>query len=326
MKTRLFISVFVILLLCGCNKKYQIGILFPEQNHERWQTDKEMLIRNISEKGGEPVFYESNNDAHLQYQQAEKLINNGINALILVPVDLYQAAEIVKLAHENNVKVISYDRLIKNADIDFYISFDNVEVGRLQAEYLTKVCPNGNYAIIGGATSDNNSFLLRIGQMNVLQPLVVKGDINIVYDKFVDMWSEDEAYKLMTECLQKFDVNAVVAANDRLASGVIRALDDFGYHSNVFISGQDATVQACKNIIKGRQSMTVYKPIEAIADKASDIALKFARGGVVEDAQITVYNGKKLISTILLAPIVVNKETMDLTVIADGYVNLNDLK
>ena len=121
-------------------------------------------------------------------------------------------AEIVKEAHAKDVKVISYDRLIKNCKLDFYISTDNVEIGALQANYLTKIKPTGNYALIGGALSDNNSQLLYLGQRNVLQPLVEKGDIKIVYNEFTEAWEEDEGYEHAMKMLTgNGDIDAIIA-------------------------------------------------------------------------------------------------------------------
>jgi D-xylose transport system substrate-binding protein len=131
-----------------------------------------------------------------------------------------------------------------------------VEVGRPQAEYLTNICPQGNFAIIGGATTDNNSVLLKIGQMNVLQPFVERGDINIIYDQFVDSWTQEEGYNHMMKCLNNGNVkvDAVITANDDLATGVIKALEEINTDKTVYLAGQDADLAACKRIVSGTRS------------------------------------------------------------------------
>jgi D-xylose transport system substrate-binding protein len=321
----LLFGFLIVLVFSSCFKETTVGILFDSRENERWFKDEQLILEKFNEKEINALFRLANGDAQLQFQQAKELIDSGAQILIIAAVDLLEAAKIVELAHRNGIKVISYDRLIKDSSPDLYISFDNVEVGRLQAEYLTKICPTGNYAIIGGATSDNNSYLLRIGQMNVLQPLIEKGDINLVYDQFVDYWSEDSGYEHMKRILSKAEVDAVVAANDQLATGAVRAIFETDSNLHVYISGQDASLEACRNILQGEQTMTVYKPIEAITEKTVDITLRMLNDQPIPENTTVIHNGFKLIPSILLSPSIVNKETMNLTVIADGYIDAQDL-
>ncbi len=294
---------------------------------ERWSKDKDLFIKRANEKDAQVLVEVANSDPEKQFNLARKLLDEGIDILVLVPVDLNDAARIVQMAHQYEVKVLSYDRLVKNCNLDFYISFDNVEVGAIQAEYLAKICPKGNYALIGGATTDNNSILLKIGQMNVLQPYVERGDISIVYDKFVDKWHQDEGYRHMINCLNKSNnkIDAVIAANDALATGAARALEERDMKGKVYMAGQDADLVACQRIVAGTQTITVYKPIEAIASKAADIAIMMANKEDFETTQLTVNNGKKMVPALLLPPMLVNKETIRLTVIADGYLKENKI-
>jgi D-xylose ABC transporter substrate-binding protein len=321
-----FILVFLTIFFAGCGKKTTIGLLMDNFEVERWQRDKDLFVARINEMGGEVITEVASGDASLQYEQAVKLLKKGIDALVIVPVDLNEAAKIVALAHKYDVRVLSYDRLILKCNLDLYISFDNVEVGSLQADYLTKVCPNGNYALIGGAVTDNNSFLLKIGQMNILQPLVEGGRIKIIYDQYVDRWTEEEGYRLMKECLDKNPVpDAIIAANDNLVTGIIRAMNDKGLKPDVCIAGQDAELLACQRIVGGTQTMTVYKPIEAIATKAADFAMQMADGRTFENLNLSVNNGKRMVPAVLLPAMVVNRETIKLTVVADGYLKENKI-
>jgi len=322
----LFTAILAAVLFTGCEKKVTIGLLMDNYETERWQRDKDLFIAHVNEMGGEVLTEVAKGDAALQYDQAKKLLDEGIDALVIVAVDQNDAARIVKLAHNYDVKVLSYDRLIKNCNLDLYISFDNVEVGTLQAEYITKVCPQGNYALIGGAVIDNNSFLLKIGQMNVLQPFVERGDIRIVYDQFASRWSEDEGYRLMKECLEKNQhIDAVIAGNDNLVGGVLRAIQEKKISHNIYIAGQDAELLACQRIVGGTQTMTVYKPIEAIASKAADFAMQLASGEEIKSLNLSVNNGKRMVPAVLLPAMIVNKETIKLTVVADGYLKENKI-
>ena len=308
------------LLLSNCTHRTKIGFLMDVSESGRWIKDKELFIKHVEALGGEVVFGASEGDTEKQYELAKQILAKNVKVLVLIPSDLKAAAEIVRLAHQREVPVVSYDRLVKNCLLDFYISFDNVQVGELQAKYLSTVCPKGKYAILGGAVTDNNSFLLRLGQFNVIQPLIERGDIDIVYDQYVDYWSTEEGYRLMKECLQKNrKIDAVLAANDQLAEGALKAIQEANIEPVPYISGQDAEDAACRRIIAGTQAMTVYKPIEAIAFKTAEIVMQMIQEEHIPKTYLSVNNGKRQVPAILLPPMEVNKETIGLTVVADGY-------
>jgi D-xylose transport system substrate-binding protein len=315
------------LLLCSCSQKTKIGFLMDVSDTGRWLKDKELFIKSVEDLGGEVVFRASEGDPEKQYELAGEILNEGVKALVVIPSDLNAAANIVKLAHQREVPVISYDRIIKNCMLDFYISFDNVQVGELQAKYVSTMCPKGKYAVIGGAVTDNNSFLLRLGQLNIIQPLIERGDIEVVYDQYVDYWAPEEGYRLMKECLAKNrNIDVVLAANDQLAEGALKALEEAGIEKLPFISGQDAEVEACRRVIAGKQAMTVYKPIEGIAQKTADIVMQMVEEQRIPRTYMSVNNGKKQVPAILLPAMEVNKETIDLTVVADGYMEQQHLQ
>ncbi len=323
----LVFSILSLLIVQCSNDQPRIGFLMDNLIQDRWEKDKALFEEKVKELGGEVVVEIAEGEAVKQLVQAEKLIAEDVDVLVVVPVDLNAAAKIVELAHNNNVQVISYDRLIKNCELDFYVSFDNVEVGSLQADYLTKICPTGNYALIEGPVSDNNSFLLKLGQMNVLQPLIEKGDIKIIYDQFVEEWHEDDGYNYMSDCIKKSGdkIDAVIAANDALASGAVKAIKENGLEGKIFVTGMDAEVDACQRILNGDQVMTVYKPIEAIASVAANIAVQMAEQGSINTYSMTVNNGKKLVPSVLLPAMVVNRENIKMTVVADGYLEENNI-
>ncbi len=319
-----------LLLLSNCSRKAKVGFLMDVSDTGRWLKDKELFTKDVEEMGGDVIFRASEGDAEKQYALAKEILANDVRVLVIIPTDMNAAASIVKLAHQRDVPVVSYDRIIKNCMLDFYISFDNVQVGELQAKYLTTVCPKGKYAILGGAVTDNNSFLLRLGQLNVIQPLTERGDIDVVYDQYVDFWSPEEGYRLMKECLQKHPkIDAVLAANDQLAEGALKAIKEAGLKPIPYISGQDADDAACRRIIAGTQAMTVYKPIEAIALKTAEIVMQMIHEERIPKTYLSVNNGKRQVPAILLPAMEVNKKTIDLTVVADGYFqeyNMNNIQ
>ncbi len=317
-----------ILATSGCSKKeeYKIGFSLGPV-HDRWQRDLEYFTSKVEAMGGEVIVREAEGDNMTQYEQAEELINSGIQVLVIVPEGSKQAAKVVEKAHQKGVKVIAYDRIIKNCDLDYYISFDNVKVGEMQAEFLSRSCPKGKYAILGGSPDDNNSFLLNLGQRNVLQPLIDKGDVKVVLEEYVDKWDEDEAFKIMDKFLHDGNhVDAVIASNDPLANGVFRALEKHNLAGKVYLSGQDAEVTACKRIARGQQTMTVYKIIESLATTAAISAMKMAKGSELLNTQLTINNGKKMVPAILLPSMyVVHRENIRMTVVADGYIDEREI-
>ncbi len=300
--------------------KIKIGLLLDSLVEERWQRDRDLFVERVKELGGEAIVKAANRDAALQEQQARELLDQGVKALVIVAADTEKAAAIVAAAREKKVPVISYDRLIRDADVDLYVSFDNVKVGRMQAEYLLNQAPKGNYLLIGGSPTDNNAQLLRQGHMEMLKPAIAAGSVKIVGDGWAENWSEENAKALTEEALKKTHNNlaAVVASNDRTALGAIDALTEHKLGGKVFVSGQDAELGAMKRIVAGTQSMTVYKPLRPLARMAAGAAMNMAQGQT-EEGVVTLNNGKKEVPARLLEPISVDKETMDRTVIADGY-------
>lgn len=327
MKNRCKLIILVILssiLLSGCSTKQKtnikVGFLIHALDKERWENDRDFFVNKVQELGGSVDVRIADNDANKQMEQAKELLKNGIEVLVIVPVDQFAAAEIVNEAHAKNVKVISYDRLIKNCDLDFYVSTDNVEIGKLQADYLTTIKPTGKFALIGGALSDNNSQFLYLGQMNVLQPLVERGDIKIVYNEFTNDWEESEGYNQAIDLLKKEpNVDAILAGNDEIAFGAIRALREAGKEGEVLIAGMDADLRNLQEIVAGHQTCTIYKPYEKLATTAAEIAISFGKEEDVEKTFQTVSNGKRLVPVVFHEGMVVNKDNLKLTVISEGY-------
>jgi len=323
----IFILIPLALLLQGCQKgTVKIGFLLDDFSSERWYRDRDLFIKNADEMGAKIMVDSAMGDIKKQFDQAKAMLDKGVDVLVIVPANSEAAAAIVKLAHRYDVPVISYDRLIQNCDLDYYVSFENTNVGELMSDYLSKRCPVGNYAVICGPASDNNSQLLKLGQMQVIQPYIEKGDIKVVYDDCVDEWSTEEGYRLMVNCLNTgTKVDAVLCGNDALAEGVIQALKEKGLAGQVLVSGQDAETVAIQNIMAGYQTMTVYKPIEIIAYTAANVAVKVGRGEPITEAIHTTYNGQKMVQSILLDAMVVNRDNINMTVMADGYLKKYNL-
>jgi D-xylose transport system substrate-binding protein len=303
----------------GADKKVKIGFSLDTLKEERWQHDRDLFVKKAKELGAEVLVQAANGNDNLQLSQAENLLTQGVDILVVVPHNGVTAASIVRSAHKMGKKVISYDRLIQDADVDLYLSFDNVEIGRMQSNYLLERT-KGNYVLIGGAPTDNNAKLYRQGQMEALKPYVDKGQVKIVADPWAKEWLASDALMQTENALTKTknDIQAIVASNDGLAGGVISALKQQGLDGKVVVSGMDAELAACQRVVEGSQAMTVYKPVKQLSALAAQAAVDLALGRPVQSTS-TVNNGKKDVPALLLKPIAVDKTNMDSTVIADGF-------
>jgi D-xylose transport system substrate-binding protein len=304
-------------------KKIRIGLSLDTLKEERWQKDRDIFIAEAKKRGAEVMVQAANGDDALQVSQSENLLSQGIDVLVIVPHNAEACATIVNSAKKSKVPTIAYDRLIKNCNLDLYISFDNEKVGYLQASYITKLVPTGTYAYIGGAPSDNNAYMLKAGAMKVLNPLVKAGKIKLAYDQFTNDWKPEIAQSNMENCLTKLNnkIDAVVAANDGTAGGIIQALTEQKLAGKVPVSGQDADLAACQRIAEGTQTMTVYKPIRKIAKAAAAAAVRLAKKRRVKTSK-KVNNGKINVPFLALNPIAVDKKNIYNVIVKGGFHKL----
>jgi D-xylose transport system substrate-binding protein len=308
------------------NGPLRIGLSLDSLLLERWQRDRDYFVERAKELGAEVLVQSADGSDALQVRQAENLLTQGVDVLVVVPHNGEVAASIVNSAKRQHIPVLAYDRLIRSSDVDFYLSFDNVKVGQLQAQYLLDRAPKGNYILIGGSPTDNNAQLLREGQMKVLKPAIDRGDIKIVADQWAKDWLPSEALRHAENALtqSRNNVVAVVASNDGTAGGAVQALEEQKLAGRVLVSGQDADLAACQRIIAGTQSMTVYKPIRPLATRAAEIAVALARRQAVE-SNAKLNNGSKDVPSYLMTPIAVDKSNLASTVITDGFAKMEDV-
>jgi D-xylose transport system substrate-binding protein len=309
----------------GPNETVRIGFSMDTLKEERWQRDKELVEKRCKEVGADCEVQVANGDDSLQTKQCDNLLTKGVDVLIVAPHNGQIAASIVEAAHRQGVPVISYDRLIRNSDVDLYVSHQVIKMGQMQAQYALDHEPKGNYVLIGGSQTDNNALLLMEGQMQVLQPAIDRGDIKIVVKQFAREWLASEALRITEDALTKNnnDIQAIVASNDGTAGGAVSALPP-DLVGKVLVTGQDAALDAVQRIVEGKQTMTIYKPIVPLANSAVDSAVKLARGEKL-DAKDKVNNGKIDVPAILQEPIVLDKNNVMQTVIKDGYHKLEDV-
>ncbi|MEQ8199634.1 MAG: substrate-binding domain-containing protein, partial [Clostridiaceae bacterium] len=303
-------------------KKLVVGISLPTQRESRWIRDKETMENYAKEKGIDVKIQNADTDEVKQASQVDSLISQGIDVLILAPVNSETASSMVEKAHNAGIKVIDYDRYIKSGDADLFVSFNNTVVGELQGRYLTRHVPRGNYIIMSGDPKDRNSKLYKDGAMEFIQPLADKGDIKIVTDKAVENWDPKNAYKIVQDSLiaNNNKIDAILAPNDAVAGAAIDALKTQGLAGKVIVTGQDADLAAVRRIIRGTQAMTVFKDTRQLSKLAIDSAIRLANEKPIEINGLTVN-----MSSILLTPIAVDKFNLYEVLAGSGYYTPSEL-
>jgi D-xylose transport system substrate-binding protein len=309
----------------------KIAILLPETKTARYEAQDLPLFKAKLQSLGfdlnNLIYSNANQDAAAQQQQAEAALTNGAKVLVLDPVDSVAAATIVDAAKAANVPVISYDRLITGtANLNYYISFDNVQVGKLQAESLMTALANvsnPSIVMINGSPTDNNATLFKQGAHSVFDPLVAAGKLTIAKEYDTPDWSPDQAQTEMTQALTALNnkVDGVYAANDGTAGGAIAAMKAAGLSPLPPITGQDAELAAIQRILVGEQYMTVYKAIKPEAEAAATLAYDLLTGMAVPSGLVTgtTNNGSVDVPSIILTPVAVTKDKIESTVVADGF-------
>jgi D-xylose transport system substrate-binding protein len=307
-----------------------IGLSLDTLKEERWQHDRDTFTAAAEKLGAKVIVQSANSDDTRQVRDVESLISRGVDVLVIVPHNGSAMTRAVKSANQAKIPVISYDRLILNADVDYYLSFDNVKVGEAQATYLVEHLPKDRPARIVriyGAPTDNNAKLFKQGQDNVLEPHIKAGKVVVVHEDWALDWKPEVAKRIMNAAVTKAgrEIDGVLASNDGTAGGAIQSLVEEGLAGKVVVTGQDADLAACQRIQRGTQAMTVYKPLKNLATNAARIAVAVAKGENPE-ATSSVDNGSKKVPSIFEKIVAVDKVNLASTVIADGFHTAESLK
>lgn len=333
---RVFTVVLLsLLLLFSCKAKkpqadqpIRIGFSAASETFllERWDRDIKIFMNTARELGADVIFAKSPGNALDQIPQIQYLLDQEIDVLVVIPQDKALLAGVIQKTIDRGIPVLAYDRPIMDVPITGYVSFDNIEVGRLLASSLVSRVPKGNYLIVNGSIHDNNSYQVNQGVHEVLDPLVFKGDIRIGQEIWLEQWSYDEALIEIGRYLDtNEDIQAVSAANDLIAQAAIRLLLERQLAGKVQVVGQDADLVSCQSIVEGKQLMTVYKPIQNLAVRAAELAVAMAERDMPEPDRFINNNSTKEIPYFVEKPVPVFREDMDATVIADGFHSREDV-
>ncbi|MEZ0536730.1 sugar ABC transporter substrate-binding protein [Caldicellulosiruptoraceae bacterium PP1] len=301
------------------DNKVIIGFAMGTLKEERWFKDRDFLAAKAKEKGYEIEWVNANENDFEQVNQVKYLLTKNIDILVIVPNSYDKCKAAVELAKKKGISVISYDRLIRDADIDAYISFNNYSVGEQMAKALLSQKPNGNYVFLLGNAKDYNVYMIKQGYEKILKNYFNNNSIRKLYENYSPNWKKEYAYEYVNNLLdQGKHIDAILAANDSLAEGAIMALSEKRLAGIVPVVGQDADISACQRIVKGTQLMTVYKPIDKLAELTIDIIDKLLKNKPLKTS-IYLNNGYKKVPTFFIEPISVYSYNIDDTVIKDNF-------
>jgi len=301
-----------------------VGVSWSNFQEERWKTDEAAIMGALEEAGAAYISADAQSSASKQLTDVESLISQGADALIILAQDSAAIGPAVQSAVNEGIPVIGYDRLIENPDA-FYITFDNFEVGRLQALAVHNQQPTGNYVFIKGSAADPNADFLFSGQMDVLQEHIEAGDIQNVGEAYTDGWIPENAQRNMEQFLtaNDNDIDAVVASNDGTAGGAIAALSAQGMAGSVPVSGQDADHAALNRIALGTQTVSVWKDSRDLGSIAAQVAVQLAQGTAMEDISgVESWSGGPQgveMNAMFLDPVPITRDNLDVVIDA-GWV------
>lgn len=302
-----------------------VGVSWSNFQEERWKTDEAAIKKALEAKGAKYISADAQSSAAKQLTDVESLISQGANALIILAQDSDAIAPAIEKAAAEGIPVVGYDRLIENPSA-FYITFDNKEVGRMQAREVMKAKPEGNYVFIKGSSSDPNADFLFSGQMEVLKPAIDAGKIKDVGQAYTDGWLPENAQRNMEQFLTANNnkVDAVVASNDGTAGGAIAALDAQGLAGSVPVSGQDADKAALNRVALGTQTVSVWKDSRELGKRAAEIALDLAGGKDLNkiDGVQAFKGGPKGVEmqSVFLTPLPITKDNLNVVIDA-GWIS-----
>lgn len=298
------------------HSKPVIGLAMDTLVLDRWIRDRDVFVSTANELGAEVIVQNATSDTKEQQSQIRYLIDRKVDVLVIISIDGDQLVDEVELAHSKGISVIAYDRLINQANVDLYVSFDNVEVGRLMARKMFEAVPAGRFALMKGSREDNNVSLLVSGIMDVQQTYP---DTEIILDEYAENWSADDAYIKARQWLDDgHQIDGIFCCNDALAGAALRALAMHKLAGSMPVTGQDADLDACQRIVEGSQLMTVYKPIESLAQIAAKAAVDLAQGKETP-ANDTINDGKHDVPYYRIMPVMVDKDNIADVIVENGF-------
>jgi len=332
--TLVFALLFII-CMSGCNKTQNvteqknknekggptIGLSLDSYIIERWERDRDVFVSTAKELGAEINVQSANGDIDVQISQIEYFIEKKVDVIVVVAIDSDKLTEVIKKAKDAEIAVIAYDRLIMNANVDMYISFDNEKVGMMMGEEIASHPDNKKVIMICGAPSDNNVSMVNSGFEKVMKD----NNIEIIDKTYCEGWKAILGAEYVNNNIDTISkADAIMCGNDDIATNVIRSLAVYRKAGKIDVVGQDADLSACQHIVENIQNITVYKPVEKLASEAARYAVDFANGKKA-DVTTTIYDGTYYVPYVALDPISVNKNNIDEIIIDSGFHSREDV-
>jgi D-xylose transport system substrate-binding protein len=323
----LFLCILVMFSGCGSqstsaqsNKEnddtVKIGMCFDSFVIERWQRDRDVFVTTAKELGAEVNVQNASGSLEAQVSQIQYFIEKGVDVIVIVAIDSKEISDSVKEARRAGIKVVAYDRLISEADVDLYISFDNEKVGELMAEALVNATgKDGNIVMLCGPTTDTNVSFVEQGFENILE----SNQMQAVDKMNAEGWKAELAYFYLSDHYQiASKIDGIMCGNDSLAGQAVRYLSERRFAGTIPVVGQDADLDACQRIVEGTQLMTVYKPVEKLAKAAAEYAVMLAKSQDIPISD-TINDNKYDVPYVKLEPITVTAQNMDEVIIDSGF-------
>lgn len=331
----------------GSSSKGTVGIAMPTKSSERWVGDGNNMVKEFEALGYDTDLQYGEDVIENQVSQIENMITKGVKILVIASIDGGALTEVLQKAHDQGIQVIAYDRLIMNSEyVDYYATFDNFQVGVLQASYIEEKLglKDGkgpfNIELFGGSPDDNNAYFFFDGAMSVLQPYIDSGKL-VVRSGQTKMeqvatlrWDGATAQARMDNLLSAHysseNVDAVLSPYDGISIGILSSLKGVGYGSGgkalPIVTGQDAELASIKSILAGEQTQTVFKDTRELAKKAVSMALSILEGSEAEVNDTETYdNGVKIVPSYLLEPQSVDKDNVESLLVESNYYTKEEL-
>lgn len=324
----LLLGMSCVIILTGCHvseapaETYasssgpRIGLSFDSLVIERWQRDRDTFVSRFNELGGEVYVQNANGDPDRQMEQINYFIDEKMDAIVIICADNDKLTNSVRQAKAAGIPVIAYDRLILNADVDLFVSFNNEKVGSLMAGFLVEHIPeNGKILAVFGSPTDGNVTEAERGFWKVIE----KSTLQVVDKQYAVMWKEETGFQVVSDNLQKgVSFDGIYCGNDAIASQAVKALSEYRKAGDIWVVGQDAELIACQRIVEGTQGMTVYKSVVQEAKIAAESAYALIQGEPLETTQ-TIFDGTYQVPYIELEPVAVTSENMEEVILGDNY-------
>lgn len=344
-KISILIPLVCMFFLTACSSQYipeavsevseeaglQIGLSFDSFVIERWLRDRDVFVSTAEELGASVNVQNANGDVEEQIDQIRYLIKKGVDVIAIIAIDSDALGDVVQEAKAAGIRVICYDRLIRNAATDLYVSFDNEQVGYLMGRHLAdRLSGKGSIFAIYGSRSDNNVDLVNAGLKKALEDT----DISIVYEAYCDNWLAELAFDAVNEGLSRYpQIDGIMCGNDDLASQAIKALSEHRLAGSVPVAAQDAELAACQRILEGTQTMTVFKSVDEEARCAATLAVMLGRGEQITDQDSagemavsqTIFDGIADVPYYMIEPVAVTRDNLEEVIIGNGFHRREDV-